>query len=73
MSERADSGSVASMSGTGSADGSGGTRRFIVAALITTAVLVGSAWGLLAWIQATNQTDYDGPAKIVYPEHRYYR
>lgn len=51
----------------------GGTRRFIIAAVIVVLVLAGSAFGLLWWIHATNTTEYDGPAKIVYPEHRYYR
>lgn len=51
----------------------GGTRRFIVAALIVMLVLAGSAFGLLWWIHVTNTTEYDGPDKIVYPEHRFYR
>ncbi|MBY0312229.1 MAG: hypothetical protein K2W85_09175 [Phycisphaerales bacterium] len=51
----------------------GGTRRFIVAAAVVTLVLAGSAFGLLWWIHVTNKTEYDGPDKIVYPEHRFYR
>lgn len=51
----------------------GGMRRFVILAIVVLGVLVGSAVGLLYWIHVTGKAQYDGPAKLVYPEHRYYR
>lgn len=51
----------------------GGTRRFIVVAAIVLTVLVGSVAILFFAIAKTGRKDYQGPDKLVFPEHRYYR
>ena len=51
----------------------GGTRRFIVLAGIVTIVLAATAFALFYAMMKTSRANYQGPAKLVYPEHRYYR
>jgi len=51
----------------------GGMRRFIIAAVITVAVLVGVVVGMLYWMSVTARHDYNGPPELKYPEHRPFR
>ena len=51
----------------------GGVRRFLLASIITVVVLVGTIWGMMVWMAATARTDYKGPPKLQYPEHRPFR
>lgn len=51
----------------------GGAVRFVVLAAVVFGVLGSSVLVLFYAIAKTGKKDYQGPDKIVYPEHRYYR
>ncbi len=51
----------------------GGARRFAIAMIVTAVLLVGVVIGVYYWMQATSKLNYEGPEKLTYPEHRYYR
>jgi hypothetical protein len=50
----------------------GGTRRFVVAMVVVLILLGGVVTAIALWMKAT-QPEEIGPAKLKFPENRYYR
>lgn len=65
--------SLPSQSADGATPGSRGVFRFLVLSVIVLGVMCGSIVGLFYAIKKTSRAEYQGPDKLVYPEHRYYR